>query len=388
MGQADGEDAVQNALLKLLTAQGDLRPQSRRSWLRASLLHEKLHLHEEAATREKHAAEIEAHLREQAALLPLADAGCLLREVLAAVSWLLDQVQHPERRTVASWCIWRSLFAEQVGFDALAEELGIPRGTFATHWDRAKDDMRAALERERAKSRGRSKLAALFAALAAVWFWLVARGRRLAGAVAGGLRRSFPALSSAGRRSRAGAIAGCRATLAALARRGVDVRVRGAGPRVALACMGLPLAVLSHVPFDAALSSAEVFAASYEAISGEATREVHAVREVDRSMYGPILSTNAEREREWGSGRAPRAVSAVRAAAPSRQAGSSSAQVDSAARDFERRMLARVAAAIARGDLDMARDAIRAYDGATVDGMFDSERARLGALLSKVERSR
>lgn len=414
LGRADGQDALQGALVRFLAHVDDIQPQSRRGWLRTAMLHEKLCLVEKEARRQEHAPEIEAHLRDQCPPFPSPDAESALRDVLGAVSALLEQVK-PDRRVVAGWCIWRLLFAEEVELEALADMLEIPRGTLNSKWDRAKEDMRAALDRERSKARDRSKMAVLLAALAAVWLWFLARGRRVADAIAGELRRSFPALSSGGggrraafvvgaiasenapaepvpssgaRRRRAALVAGA---IAASARRTVGRRVRGTGARAAFACAVLPLALLSHDPFGAAPSSAEVFAASYEAIAGETYREAEERREVDRSMYAPFLTTNAERERAWGVG----AVHAARAGAARARAGApgelppvGAVEVDPGEVEIARGLLARAVAAIGQGDLDIARDALRTYDGAVLNGVFDSERIRLGGLLSAAEKSR
>lgn len=169
---SDAEDLLQDALVRLLEHEDDIQPQSRASWLRTALLHERLHFWSDEAVRRKHAAPLAAHLFEQGSQLPSPDAESARRELFEAVGCLLEYVA-PRRRAVAGWCIWRILVDDEVGLDVLAQELEIERGTLGSQWDRAKEDMREGLRRERAKRHGRSKAAALFMSFTVVWLWLL-----------------------------------------------------------------------------------------------------------------------------------------------------------------------------------------------------------------------
>jgi DNA-directed RNA polymerase specialized sigma24 family protein len=170
------EDLVQNAIVRVLEHDGAIAPESCEAWLRRALHHEVLHSLRDAARRRKHAPALQAHLRDAGSPFPPPDAASTSRELLEAVSWLLSQVE-PDRREAASQCIRRALGDDAIGLDAIAVELDLERGTLGSQWARSKTDMAAAVRREHARPRGRSKLAALFGTLAALWVWLLDRGR-------------------------------------------------------------------------------------------------------------------------------------------------------------------------------------------------------------------
>lgn len=235
----DAADLVHNALVRLLEHLETVEPRARASYLRTALHHETLHYWAEEAKRRERAPLVEAHLGERDAPFPAADAETVRRELFEGLASLLEYVA-PGRRTVAAWCLWASLLEGEVGLDALAEELGIERGTLGSQWARAKVEIREGLRREGAKRRGRSKAAALFLALALAWLWLVARGRRAAASLAAAL----PRLPSA-------AGGPCRALVAkvhtAAGRHGKGSSwADRAVPGAVFACALLPFALTTH----------------------------------------------------------------------------------------------------------------------------------------------
>lgn len=172
----DAEDIVQDALVALLEEQGS-PPESRLDWLWQTARLRKLRLFRARARAAAYQPRIEAHLRELSAPGREPDGEMERRERLLSVLWILDQVK-PARREVAR----RHLLHEE-SLEEIAASLDLAIGTVKSRWERAKDDMRAAVERERAKDGNLFKVSAVAALLSAIWLWIRGCVRRKPGAL-------------------------------------------------------------------------------------------------------------------------------------------------------------------------------------------------------------
>ncbi len=174
VSEQDAEDLIQDAVLALLE-KPDVQPRSARGWIFGAARLGRRRLLRARARAAKYEPQIEAYLRELGGPFLAPDEEIDGRERLLAVFWLLDQVK-PGRRAVAE----RHLFGASPEED-IAAELGLALGTVKSQWRRAKEDMRAALDREVARSGDRAWLVGLLALVASLWLWITGRVRRRSG---------------------------------------------------------------------------------------------------------------------------------------------------------------------------------------------------------------
>jgi len=380
---ADADDILQRALVRLLEHRDVIEKGSYPGWFRSVLRHEILTSLRRALCRELLAPSLEAHAhfdaiqRGPSSPFPSPDSQSLLLDVLVAADWLVQQVS-PGRRAVAEQCLQRILAdGELWGIADIAAGLGLSPGTVGSQWARAKEEMSAALARERHKS-GKSPLAALFGFLAGLWLWLATGERRDAGPQAVRGQRDAGRQAVRGQRD-AGpqAIRGQRARMVSL-----------------FACALLPLALVTHTALETGLLLGETSGA----LAGLARQlggieSMHdATRDTEWTTFAPHLSTNAEREPEWATGQARRgppashpvpeahlAAGRLELARPRVPASHPTPGVHIAAGRLElaRSFLARATEAIALGELGVARDALQHYDYLLPENTLARERARL-----------
>jgi RNA polymerase sigma-70 factor (ECF subfamily) len=354
VSEPDAEDLVQDALVLVLENEHTIEPRARWSWFRAALQHRKLHFLSDQALAKKYESRLEAHLREQGAPFGAPDSGLARQQTLSAMQWLLEQV-HTSRREVAvlHLCEDRSL-------EEIAEQSGAPLGTVRSRWERAKDDMRSAIERQRAKHGGKSLLLAVAALLTGLWLWIAGRGRR-----------ADVACTPVSVRARSRASHSRRDSLSRRTRDGGKSAVQGREPgrrgRVAalFACAALPAVVTLHDPVTPpdVISNEESATSRFDTLG----------------MFAPYLSASAERERDRDTQAGnPRTVLAE--AAPAAES--------DVERDFARRPLGRATTALLRGDVAMARDALQTYDFLHPDNPFPAQRAQLAASVAALDAQR
>lgn len=174
VSEQDAEDLIQDAVLALLE-KPDVQPRSARGWIFGAARLGRRRLLRARGRAAKYEPQIEAYLRDLGGPFLAPDEEIDGRERLLAVFWLLDQVK-PGRRAVAE----RHLFGASPEED-IAAELGLALGTVKSQWRRAKEDMRAALDREVARRGDRAWLAGLLALVASLGLWITGRVRRLSG---------------------------------------------------------------------------------------------------------------------------------------------------------------------------------------------------------------
>ena len=251
-----------------------------------------------------------------------------LRELLSLVDGLA-----PDRREVV-----RLYLIDEMSMDEVAARLGIPYETAKTRWHLAQQDMAAAWKRDRASEGFERRWERFVAAVVALFFEL---------------RRRFTGEDGAAPPPGRG-----RDPLERASRRRAERRL---GALLACAVLPLVVVVVSH-------------RAMKPATADEGAQEDPVAGSFDQlGAFSPILTTNAEREREWGD--VPSRASAPPAAPAT--PGFTPAQ-----RRRARGLLARATDAIATGDLDIARDALLLYDAGIPGNPFPAERADLGALLA------
>lgn len=369
---SDTEDILQDSLLLFIEKHDSIQPGAWYAWIYGTLRNRERELLKRRALRSKYHPLLAAYLQAHTPQHAEADARLRQRELLAALTWLLDQVA-PSRRDVAE----RYLF-DAVPLEEIAAETGRPLSTVGSQWRRAKEDMRAAIARERAKL-DPVFVAVLLAIVSAWYLWLAEHGRRLAVALAApftpGLRRSTPPEDAAPRTPRP------TKSRAARQRHDNATRLRPRRPRTgaATACAMLPLVLLKHVPLDVPPSPGTIFATSFDAtaasLATEARHDGDARRHADHTVFRPSQTTNAEPERDSvATARTPHAAPATRAVVPD-------TPVSPVLHKMARGFLARATEALSRGDVDIARDALRLYDTGIPGNPFPAERARIAAML-------
>lgn len=326
---SDAEDLLQDTLLLFLEKHESIQPGSWRAWILGTLRNRELELFKKQALWRKYEPQLEAHAQHAGPWCAEPDAAIRQEQILFALKWLLAQVQ-PSRRDVAE----RYLF-DGVTLAAIAAETGSPLGTVRSQWTRAKRDMRAAIERERAELDDLF-VAVMLAILGAWCVWIGAHVRRTVGVLAGGHRL----------RRRAG---------------------------VAFACALLPLAVLRHTALEPLQPpGAATIAASFEASAGTFAGEVQhdTARSDKRLVLAPFLTTNAERELEWGS-------------QPAARRGMPAPPAEDSERELGRGLLGRANTALQQGHERIARDALLLYDDEFPDNPFPALRAQVVSALAK-----
>ncbi|MFO0591867.1 MAG: hypothetical protein U0441_30245 [Polyangiaceae bacterium] len=324
---ADAEDLLQDALLLLVEADRKVVPAARWSWFTSTL-----HLRGMRARRDRQYARnaeplVMAHLQAQAPPFEAPDAAVLDEQRRAAARWLLAQV-HDSRRGVAELYLWQDRALEEI-----AADMKLSVGTVRSRWERAKEDMRAAIEREQKKQGGFAWLLPVVALLSAAWFWLLGRREDR------GLSCSASARSSHRRPARA-----------------------------LLAAAALPLLLGMEEPPRAPLSAEEDTIDARTALS---------------YTWAPYLSTNAERERDAGISERERGTMqpghAALSEAPQRPSEAA------AEATMDRGMLVHTAAAIAAGKPDLARRFLRDHDVMFPHSPFTALRTELGVALRSLE---
>ncbi len=362
VGPSDAEDLLQDTLLLFLEKHESIQPGSWRAWILGTLRNRELELFKKQALWKKYEPQLEAHAQHAGPWCAEPDAAIRQEQVLFALKWLLAQI-HPSRRDVAE----RYLF-DGVTLAAIAAETGSPLGTVRSQWTRARGDMRAAIERERAEL-DELFVAVMLAILGAWCVWIGAHVRRTAGVLAGVLGRPQPPSATRG----SGTTRRWHPSSPRVARgrhdRGGHRWRRRAG--VAFACALLPLVVLRHTPLDSLQPpGAATIAASFEASAGTFAGEMphDTARSDEHLVLTPFLTTNAERELEWGSPpTALRAAPAPPAEDPDREIG--------------RGLLGRANTALQQGHERVARDALRLYDEEFPDDPFPALRAQVASAL-------
>ncbi len=366
---SDAEDILQDTLLLFVEKQQCIRPGSGHAWFYSALHNRERELLREKALRRKYAPLVAAYCNEHTSRGGSPDAPIRQHDILSALVWLLGQVAR-SRRDVAE----RHML-DGVTLAEIAAGSGEPINTVEAKWRRARADMRAAIARERARLD--PVFVAVLTAIISAWFlWLAGSGRRVAGALTAAIGRdrrsptpAAPAVSRAQRAAGPGAARG---------RHDAGPSPRGARIGAAAACAVLPLVLLKHVPIDVPPSPGAIFAASYAdtaaSLASEGRHDDDVRRDADHAVFTPFLATNAEREREWGAGAAtPRAAPVSRPA--------TAAPVSPVLQKMARGFLARATEALARGDVDIARDALSLYDLGIPGNPFPAERARVAATL-------
>lgn len=316
--QHDTEDLLHDALVRLVEHAHAIDPAARWSWFSSTLQNRKLGLVRDRARARAHEPALEAHLRAQPPPFPPPDAE--IPDLAAAARWLIEQV-HPSRRDVA-----RRHLRDMRTLEQIAAETRTPIGTVRSRWERAKQDMRAALHREETKRGRMAWLAALMALLAGLWARLT--GPRKGSASAAGARSESDA--STRRRGRAAVLFASAASAVAIA-----AHDRWEWPNV-----------------------------------GSQDEELARAFEVERAFV-PFLSVSAERERDW-------------TAQPPRGEGGSDFGAGKD-REMARGFLTIATSAIRRGDIATARDALGTYDFACAANPFPQQRAQLGATVAALD---
>ena len=296
MQDADADDVIQDAAEALLRTKEPI--DSLPAFFKKTAVNRKLRF----LRLEKRARSIEprlsAEIQQQGSPFPAPDAETERR---LAIRRLVKRVD-PGRQAVAVRCLTEHSVAQ------IAAALRLPKNTVKSQWARAKKDI--------------GSPAVVLALLAAVWVWVVARGKRLADAFPGNRRHGAPVLA---------------------------------------AMAAVPFIVAGHATIAA-------------------SREADAPRDEPASMgehagglayvFSPMLTTHAERERE-------RTVGADRA----RPALSKDLEAD-AEEEEARGILDQALTALQQGHLGVAEDALRLYDSERPDNPFPSQRARIAAGLA------
>ncbi len=370
VGVSDTEDILQDTLLLFIEKHEGIQPGAWYAWIYGTLRNRERELLKRRALRSKYHPLLAAYLQAHTPQHAEADAQLRQREILSALTWLLDQVA-PSRRDVAE-----RYLLDAVSLEEIAAETGRPLSTIGSQWRRAKGDMRAAIARERAKLD--PVFVAVVLAIVSAWYlWLADHGRRLAAGLAApfppDLPRSTPPEDAAPRTPRPAK------SRAARQRHDNATRPRRARTGAALTCAVLPLVLLKHVPLDVPPAPGAIFATSFDAtaasLATEARHDGDARRHTAHTVFTPFQTTNAEPERESvATARAHHAAPHIRAAAPDTPL---SPVLHAMARGF----LARATEALSRGDVDIARDALRLYDTGIPGNPFPAERARIAAML-------
>lgn len=266
---------------------------------------------------------------QQSSPFPAPDARLERRDRERAVEGALARVK-PSRRRVAE--------LRMAGYDEaeVADELKLRVGTVRSQWARAKED-------------ARHWLAALIAALVALWLRVVRRER-------------YGAAVPAGARSR--------------------------GTAALFACAALPIAITTHTGAELPMVDR-----SFEEGSDMASAS-------EWSVFAPVLHTNAEREREAGSALRPvapdsdssgmhapdrasgRSSASARSENAERNAAASRAPLSAARLESARAHLVTVHRAIfVEGDRDQARQMLELYALTFPENPFPSKYAELSAAL-------
>lgn len=293
MQEADRDDVIQETAEELLRTKEPI--ESLEAWFRKTAEHRKLRLlrAEKQARMFEPRLSAEIHLRGSAFPAPDAEA-----EHEIAIRRLVKRVR-PGLRAVAA----RGLAEHSP--EQIAAALKLPKNTVKSYWWRAKKDIG-----------GRSAVLAL---LASLWLWLLARGRRLAGAFTG----------------------------------------NGRPARALLASAAVPLLVTAHAVI-AAPREADVPRDEQAVMAAHAGGLVH--------TFSPILTTNAERERQWGG-----------AAGTAHLALSKDSAADAGEPELARGLLDQALTALQQGHLGVAKDALQLYDSERPDNPFPALRARISA---------
>ncbi|MFO0589888.1 MAG: sigma-70 family RNA polymerase sigma factor [Polyangiaceae bacterium] len=166
---ADAEDLIQDALTLLVENDHEVAPPARWSWFTRTLHNQRMHVQRDRALATEREPVLKAHFRALAPPLESPDAPILDEQRRSAARWLVAQV-HESRRVVAELHLWEDRTLEEI-----AADMKLSLGTVRSRWDRAKEDMRAAIEREQKKQGGFAWLVTIVALLSAAWFWLFGR---------------------------------------------------------------------------------------------------------------------------------------------------------------------------------------------------------------------
>ncbi|MFO0586061.1 MAG: sigma-70 family RNA polymerase sigma factor [Polyangiaceae bacterium] len=166
---ADAEDLIQDALMLLVENDHEIAPPARWSWFTTTLRNRRMHVGRDRALAREREPLLEAHFRALASPFEPPDAPILDEQRRSAARWLVAQV-HASRRAVAVAHLWEDRTLEEI-----AADMKLSLGTVRSRWDRAKEDMRAAIEREQKKQGGFAWLVSIVALLFAAWFWLFGR---------------------------------------------------------------------------------------------------------------------------------------------------------------------------------------------------------------------
>lgn len=322
----DAEDLLQDALVLLVEHAREIEPRARWNWFSSALQNRRMRLSRDRARAAKIEPLLEGHLRDLPAPFAAPDAEILEEQRRDAARWLVEQV-HPSRRRVAELHLWEDRMLEEI-----AVELSTPLGTIRSRWDRAKGDMRAAIEREQKKQGGLGWLVAIVALLSAAWFWLLGRSENRGVGVESTPRES--ASSARGRRSR----------------------------RV-FACAALPLLLSIHEE-----SPQPTLAVDEGAIE---------LGHVFSYAFAPNISVNAEREMEWGHGKAISSKGALVAQEPT------DPEIKMA-----RLLLTQASLAVARGDAATAKQMLRDYDRNVTNNFFAPFRTKVEASIRALDANR
>lgn len=296
MQKADADEVIQEAAIALWRAKGPI--DSLPAWFTRTAKIQKLRLCRLEAQARSFAPRLSAEIQLRGSPYPAPDAEA---EHRFALRRLIKRV-HPGRQAVAA------LGLAGHGAAQIAAALKLPENTVKSRWARARKDIGGP--------------AVVLALLAGVWLWVVARGKRLAGAFTG---------SGRGR-----------------------VRALAASAAVPLLVAGHAMIAAPREP-DLAWDEPESMA---ERGAGP------------RYTFSPMLHTNAEREREWAAG--------ARAASPALSEDSRPDAED----PEERGILDQALTALQQGHLGVAEDALRLYDSERPDNPFPSLRAQVASGLA------
>ena len=358
--EALAADILQSSLLRLWEMRGTVGRSGWEPWIGKAMILRLLH-HLRSARRARVYETALAYLTEVQQERPTPERATELGEDLRELLCLVDGLA-PDRREVV-----RHYLIDDMPMDEVAARLGISYETAKTRWHLAQEDMAAAWKRDRAKERFQRSWELFVAAVVALFFAL---RRRAAGEGEG----DSGALSGRGPDPREGA----------------SRRRKDSGVGRLLACAALPLVVVSHRAMEPATVD-------------EGAREEAVASSFDQiGAFSPILTTNAEREREWGARasthEAPRGA-AISTAATARDglpptarsrdavypAATSTAappRAGTADRDRlvgPRALLTRASAALQEGHVAVARDALRLYELTWPDDPFPAQHAQLAA---------
>ena len=291
---ADADDFLQDAALALVESKDPI--ESLPTWFRRTVVHRMLRYFRQEDQARSFEPRVSAHIEAQGSTFPAPDVEA---EHKLALERLVKKVK-PGRRAVAAW----SLAGH--GSSQIATALRLPKNTVKSQWERAKKEL--------------GPRAAVLKLLAVLWLWLVARGRRLAGALAGDLRPRAHTL---------------------------------------FACAALPMIIMGHAA-SAAPPASEPEAAAHPWIA-DALGDT-------QYTFVPFLTTHAEREQEGPAG-----SGATHPGPPKHSARNT---------DDARSLLDQALTALRQGYPITAEDALRLYDTDHRDNPYPALRSQVVAGLT------